>query len=175
MRPGSVPAFRALIRSARSSVFIAQQDLHGLCNPPAPALTPNFDQPLLDVIAGRLLAGVDVRVVISTPGAALNAQETYSNSTSLSHLRCRCSPARECWPARRHGPGGRSAATSSCGRSGSAHRASGPMPRPGPFWLSEYSLLVENRSVARTFKLQYADRLWIHSSGGRPLPGRPCA
>ena len=43
-----------------------------------------------------------------------------------------------------------------------------------PFWLSEYNLLVENRSVARTFKSQFADRLWLHSSGGQRLPGRPC-
>ena len=74
---------RALIRSARSSVFIAQQDLHGLCQPPQPGISPRFDRRLLDAIAGRLLAGVDVRVVISTPGATISEGVSYSNTTSL--------------------------------------------------------------------------------------------
>ena len=195
------PAFRALIRSARSSVFISQQDLHGLCNPPAPALTPSFDQPLLDVIAGRLLAGVDVRVVISTPGAAINAQETYSNSTSLSqtsdavlartrvlagsaararraferHFRLRAVrfSASRVWP---NAPPAFNKIAQ--------HNKLGMVDNCAiwvgsdnlyPFWLSEYNLLVENRSVARTFKSQFADRLWFHSSGGQRLPGRACA
>ena len=47
---------RTLIASARSSVFIAQQDLHGICEPPQPGIAPQFDRRLLDVLARRLLA-----------------------------------------------------------------------------------------------------------------------
>jgi hypothetical protein len=50
-----------LIASARSSVFIAQQDLHGICEPPAAGIAPRFDRRLLDVLAPQLLPGVDVR------------------------------------------------------------------------------------------------------------------
>ena len=194
-------AFRTLIRSARSAVFISQQDLHGICNPGQAALTPNFDQRLLDAIANRLLAGVDVRVVISTPGAAVSAQETYSNSTSLAqtsdavlartrvlagsaprarrafrrHFRLRAIrfSASRVWP---NAPPQLNKIAQ--------HNKLGMVDNCAiwvgsdnlyPFWLSEYSLLVENRRIARTFKRDFADRLWIHSAGGRPLPGRPCA
>ncbi|MBD0282924.1 MAG: hypothetical protein ICV69_12140 [Thermoleophilaceae bacterium] len=193
-------AFRSLIKSARSSVFLAQQDLHGICNPPAPAITPNFDQRLLDAIAGRLLAGVDVRVVISTPGAAVSAQETYSNSISLSQTsdavfeRTR-SLARSAARARRAVRDHfrlRAIRFSDAGVWPDAppqlnkianHSKLGMVDNCAiwvgsdnlyPFWLSEYSLLVENRRVARIFKRDYADQLWIYSAGGRPLPGRPC-
>ena len=153
------------------------------------------------MIAGRLLAGVDVRVVISTPGAAVSADDTYSNSTSLTQTsdavfaRTRVL-ARSAARARR--------AVRDHFRL-QAIRFSGARVWPGappqlnkianhsklgmvdncaiwvgsdnlyPFWLSEYSLLVENRRVARIFKRDYADQLWSYSAGDGPLPGRPCA
>jgi phosphatidylserine/phosphatidylglycerophosphate/cardiolipin synthase-like enzyme len=192
---------RTLIASARSSVFIAQQDLHGICNPPQPGVTPRFDRRLLDALAGRLLAGVDVRVVISTPGAAVNAEESYSNTSSLSQtseavlartraaahdvaraerafkdhfrlaaIRFSDSPVWPTAPQRfnkiaNHAKLGM---IDTCAIWIGSHNLY-------PFWLSEYSLLIENRRAARTFKRQYADPLWSHSAGRGPLPGRPCA
>jgi phosphatidylserine/phosphatidylglycerophosphate/cardiolipin synthase-like enzyme len=191
---------RTLIGSARSSVFIAQQDLHGLCNPPQPGLTPRFDRRLLDVIARRLLAGVDVRIVISTPGAAVSESESYSNTTSLSQTsdailaRTRAlarNAARARRAVRRHfrlaairfsdspvwprAPAqfnkianhSKLGMVDNCAVWVGSHNLY-------PFWLSEYSLLIEDRRVARTFKRDYADPLWSYSARRGPLPGRPC-
>jgi phosphatidylserine/phosphatidylglycerophosphate/cardiolipin synthase-like enzyme len=204
---------RVLIAFARSSVFIAQQDLHGLCRPPAPGITPAFDLRLLDAdrhteatqlrgaIARRLLAGVDVRIVISTPGAAVSESEGYSNTTSLretsnailartralsgnaararravaddfklASIRFSDSPV---WPG----------APASFNRIAN-HSKLGMVDNCAiwvgsqnlyPFWLSEYSLLIENRRAARTFKRDYADPLWRYSARRGPIPGRACA
>jgi phosphatidylserine/phosphatidylglycerophosphate/cardiolipin synthase-like enzyme len=192
---------RTLIASARSSVFIAQQDLHGLCNPPQPGLTPRFDRRLLDAIARRLLAGVDVRVVISTPGAAVSESEAYSNTTSLSETsdailaRTRAlarSPARARRAVRTHfrlaairfsdsptwpnappqfnkiANHSKLGMVDNCAIWVGSHNLY-------PFWLSEYSLLIENRRAARTFKSDYADPLWRYSARRGPMPGRACA
>jgi phosphatidylserine/phosphatidylglycerophosphate/cardiolipin synthase-like enzyme len=191
---------RALIASARSSVFIAQQDLHGLCNPPQLGITPRFDRRLLDVIARRLLAGVDVRVVISTPGAAVSESEAYSNTTSLSQTsdavlaRTRAvagNPARARRAVRNHfrlaaikfsdspvwpnAPAqfnkianhSKLGMVDNCAIWVGSHNLY-------PFWLAEYSLLIENRRAARTFKRDYADPLWRYSARRGPIPGRAC-
>ena len=191
---------RTLIASARSSVFIAQQDLHGSCDPPSLGVVPRFDRRLLDTIAGRLLAGVDVRVVISTPGAAVSAEESYSNTTSLSQtsdavlvrtrvlagdaaraerafanhfrlaaIRFSKSPVWPNAPAQFNKIANHSklGMVDNCAVWVGSHNLY-------PFWLSEYSFLIENRRVAETFKTRYADRLWRWSAGRGPLPGRPC-
>lgn len=191
---------RALIASARSSVFIAQQDLHGLCNPPQLGLTPNFDRRLLDVIARRLLAGLDVRVVISTPGAAVSEEESYSTTTSLSQTsdaivaRTRAvarDPARARRAVRNHfrlaairfsdSPVWPNAPAQF--KKIANHAKLGMVDNCAiwvgshnlyPFWLAEYSLLIENRRAARTFKRDYADPLWRHSARRGPIPGRAC-
>ena len=191
---------RALIASARSSVFIAQQDLHGICQPPSLGVAPRFDRRLLDTIAGRLLAGVEVRIVISTPGAAVSAEESYSNTTSLSQtadavlVRTRV-VAGDAARARRAFSRHFRLAAIRFSRSRvwpnapaqfnkiANHSKLGMVDNCAvwvgshnlyPFWLSEYSFLVENRRVAQTFKRRYADRLWRWSSGRGALPGRAC-
>jgi phosphatidylserine/phosphatidylglycerophosphate/cardiolipin synthase-like enzyme len=191
---------RALIASARSSVFIAQQDLHGLCHPPSPGITPRFDRRLLDTIARRLLAGVDVRVVISTPGAAVSEAETYSNTTSLSQTsgailaRTRAlapNPTRAGRAVRNHfrlaairfsdsptwpnapPPFNKIANHSKLGMIDNCAIWVGSH-NLYPFWLADYSLLIESRRAARSFKRDYADPLWRYSARRGPIPGRPC-
>lgn len=70
-------AARALIRRAEQHVFIAQQDLIGFCP------VPRYDKRLFEAIAGRLLAGVGVTIVLSTPGAQGKSGTPYSNVGSL--------------------------------------------------------------------------------------------
>ncbi len=55
-------ALRALVGSARTSVTISQQDLHGGCPP-----LPRYDIRLYDQLAAKLAAGVKVRIVLSDP------------------------------------------------------------------------------------------------------------
>jgi phosphatidylserine/phosphatidylglycerophosphate/cardiolipin synthase-like enzyme len=191
--------FRALIASARRTVFIAQQDLHGLCPPPQPGVQPRFDRRLLDAIARRLLAGVDVRVVISTPGATLTEGLGYSYTTSLAqtssavlartravagdaaragravrqHFRLhaiRFGPSRV-WP-RARAPFNKIANHAKVGMVDDCAVWIGSH-NLYPAWLSEYSVLIEDPAVARTFRRLYAEPLWRHSAGAR-LPGRAC-
>ncbi|MDT0461071.1 phospholipase D-like domain-containing protein [Streptomyces sp. DSM 41527] len=55
-------ALRSLIASARSHVEISQQDLNGTCPP-----LPRYDIRTYDTLAGKLAAGVKVRIVVSDP------------------------------------------------------------------------------------------------------------
>ncbi|MER8184608.1 phospholipase [Kitasatospora sp. NPDC094015] len=55
-------ALRALIGSAGSHIEISQQDVNGTC----PPLT-RYDLRLYDLLAGKLAAGVKVRIVVSDP------------------------------------------------------------------------------------------------------------
>ncbi|MER0484176.1 phospholipase [Streptomyces sp. Edi2] len=55
-------ALRSLIGSARSHVEISQQDLNGTCPP-----LPRYDIRTYDTLAGKLAAGVKVRIVVSDP------------------------------------------------------------------------------------------------------------
>ncbi|MGX7760635.1 phospholipase D-like domain-containing protein [Streptomyces angustmyceticus] len=55
-------ALRSLIASARSHVEISQQDLNATCPP-----LPRYDIRTYDTLAGKLAAGVKVRIVVSDP------------------------------------------------------------------------------------------------------------
>ncbi|MEU9128515.1 phospholipase [Kitasatospora sp. NPDC048540] len=55
-------ALRALIAGANSHLEISQQDVNGTCPP-----LPRYDVRLYDLLAGRLAAGVKVRIVVSDP------------------------------------------------------------------------------------------------------------
>lgn len=73
---------RALIASANSDVFIAQQDLMGICAPPV--TNSRYDARLFDVLADKLIEGVAVQIVLSTPGAKQGSPKMpYSNSSDL--------------------------------------------------------------------------------------------
>jgi phosphatidylserine/phosphatidylglycerophosphate/cardiolipin synthase-like enzyme len=70
---------RALIGSARHSVYISQQDMMGICPPQA-----NYDVRLFKAIAGRIAARVPVTIVLTNPGAQLNSGASYSTGAPLS-------------------------------------------------------------------------------------------
>jgi len=72
-------ALRALADSATRSITMSQQDIMGYC----PA-TPKYDVRLFDILARKMIAGVDVRLVTSTPGANWDFVNQYSNVTHLS-------------------------------------------------------------------------------------------
>ncbi len=78
LRNPAETALRALVRSARRSVFLSQQDMLGMC-----PLMGRADLRLLDDLARQMLAGVDVTVVTSTPGASWGIVNMYSNVSSL--------------------------------------------------------------------------------------------
>lgn len=75
---------RTLIRSAQSSVFISQQDLIAPCV--APIANAYYDARLFDVLADKLLQGVKVQIVTSTPGAKQSALAPYSNMKEMSEI-----------------------------------------------------------------------------------------
>ncbi|MGK5631262.1 phospholipase D-like domain-containing protein, partial [Streptomyces sp. URMC 123] len=75
-------ALRSLVASARDHVEISQQDLNGTCPP-----LPRYDIRLYDTLAGKLAAGVKVRIVVSDPanrGAV--GSGGYSQIRSLSEV-----------------------------------------------------------------------------------------
>ncbi len=142
-----------------------------------------------------------MRVVISTPGATISEGVSYSNTTSLrqtssavlartralardpgraaravdEHFRLRSirfGPSRV-WPnapaefnkIANHSKLGM---VDNCAIGVGSHNLY-------PFWLSEYTLMSEDRRVAGTFKSEYADEIRRHSARSGPLPGRACA
>jgi phosphatidylserine/phosphatidylglycerophosphate/cardiolipin synthase-like enzyme len=79
VNPGSV-GLRALVRSAKSSIFISQQDLIGICPPQA-----LYDVRLYKALATKLAAGVRVTIVVSNQGAQVDGDD-YSNGAALSDI-----------------------------------------------------------------------------------------
>lgn len=79
VNPGSV-GLRALVQSAKSSIFISQQDLIGICPPQA-----LYDVRLFKTLATKLAAGVRVTIVVSNPGAQVDGDD-YSNGAVLSDI-----------------------------------------------------------------------------------------
>ncbi|MFB7619862.1 phospholipase [Kitasatospora sp. NPDC056181] len=55
-------ALRALVSSATDHIEISQQDMNGTCPP-----LPRYDSRLYEALAGKLAAGVKVRIVVSDP------------------------------------------------------------------------------------------------------------
>lgn len=79
VNPGSV-GLRALVQSAKSSIFISQQDLIGICPPQA-----LYDVRLFKALATKLAAGVRVTIVVSNQGAQVDGDD-YSNGAVLSDI-----------------------------------------------------------------------------------------
>ena len=79
VNPGSV-GLRALVGSAKSSIFISQQDLIGICPPQA-----LYDVRLYKALATKLAAGVRVTIVVSNQGAQVDGDD-YSNGAALSDI-----------------------------------------------------------------------------------------
>lgn len=72
-----IASLRALIASAKKSIFLSQQDLISPCFPPF--ANWRYDARLLDILVAKLLEGVRLRIVVSTPGAKQgDANGTYS-------------------------------------------------------------------------------------------------
>jgi hypothetical protein len=137
---------------------------------------------LLDTIAGRLLAGVDVRIVISTPGAAVSAEESYSTTTSLSQTadavltRTRL-VAGDAARARRAFSGVWPNAPAQFNKIAN-HSKLGMIDNCAvwvgshnlyPFWLSGYSFLIENRRVAQTSATPTASGAGRRGAGRYPV------
>ena len=75
-------ALRALIASAGSHVEVSQQDVTGTCPPIA-----RYDVRLFDLLAGKLAAGVKVRIVLSDPAnRGKFGSAGYSQIRSLSEI-----------------------------------------------------------------------------------------
>lgn len=178
--PGET-GLRELIASAKFDVFMSQQDLEGPC----PA-APSFDRRLLDVIVGRLRAGVRVRIVTSTPGAKLSLIVPYSNAKSLSETTSAI--YNRAW-AQLGDPDKARQLLKDNLRVGSLRFSSGvrTWPKGGsynlianhakvvevdrrafyvgsenlyPAWLAEYGVLVDDPTVAHQFNAMYSDPLW---------------
>ncbi|MBO1417834.1 phospholipase D-like domain-containing protein, partial [Streptomyces sp. FH025] len=75
-------ALRALVASATDHIEISQQDLNGTCPP-----MPRYDARLYDALAGKLAAGVKVRIVVSDPAnRGTVGSGGYSQIKSLSEI-----------------------------------------------------------------------------------------
>lgn len=169
---------RTLIASAQSSVFITQQDLLGSC--PMPVL----DQRLFTIIGQRLLAGVQVTIVLSTDGSAVSGDD-YSNGWSLEDLSSRILT----WTAK-SAPSQAVAQQAVCANLRLASLRFGPSGTwPGgalvaqhsktvfvdgaafyvgsenlyPAWLQEYGFLIEDPVAAATWSAEYTTPLWASS------------
>ncbi len=75
---------RAFIESAKSSVFISQQDLIAACVPPF--ANSYYDARLFGVLAKQLKNEVKVQIVVSTPGAGQGIAAPYSNMKKMSEI-----------------------------------------------------------------------------------------
>ncbi|MCP4130446.1 MAG: phospholipase [bacterium] len=75
---------RALIESATESVFLSQQDLIGICAPPIS--NSRYDARLFDVLADKLVEGVAVKIVLSSPGAKQGIAAPYSNMKKMTEI-----------------------------------------------------------------------------------------
>ncbi len=175
--PGE-PALRALIASANTSVTITQQDLIGLCSA---KIVPKWDVRVFDALAERIAAGVEVRIVISSPGT-----KDYSNGGSLadvsSYLLSRVQKAvgdpeqardRFCAqvgiaPLRFNGtddtwPGGQGIGNHT--KVVAVDRAAFYVGSQNlyPAWLQEYGVIVEDHTAAGTFYSKLLDPMWEHS------------
>ena len=73
-------AMRAMVRRATDHVNISQQDITFGCP------MPTYDARMFEAIADRLLHGVRVRIVLSTPGAKTKNSTAYSNINSLAEV-----------------------------------------------------------------------------------------
>jgi phosphatidylserine/phosphatidylglycerophosphate/cardiolipin synthase-like enzyme len=79
-----------MVATATSSIVFSQQDLYGWCADIAlggviTARQPLADLRLLDQVAGKMIRGVKVRIVISTPGNE-DSYSTMKNMAQLSDL-----------------------------------------------------------------------------------------
>jgi hypothetical protein len=75
---------RALIASAKTSVFISQQDLIAPCAPPF--ANSYYDARLFDVLADQLEQNIKVKIVVSSPGATQGLVAPYSNMKNMSEI-----------------------------------------------------------------------------------------
>lgn len=75
---------RALIASAKDNIFLSQQDLLAPCV--APISNAYYDARLFDVLADKLIQGVAVRIVVSSPGAKQSVIAPYSNMKNMHDL-----------------------------------------------------------------------------------------
>ncbi len=75
---------RALISSAQQSVFISQQDLIAPCAPPF--ANSYYDARLFDVLADKLNQNVNVKIVVSSPGATQGLTAPYSNMKKMTEI-----------------------------------------------------------------------------------------
>ena len=75
---------RALIDSATENVFISQQDLIGICA--APIANTRYDARLFDVLADKLIEGIAVQIVLSSPGAKQGSLAPYSNMKEMTEI-----------------------------------------------------------------------------------------
>ena len=71
-RNPSDTALRALVESASRKIVIGQQELTFPC-----AFSASYDLRLVDAIARKVIAGVEVDIVVSNPNSNINATEDY--------------------------------------------------------------------------------------------------
>ena len=75
-------ALRAMVATAQHSIVFSQQDLYGWCATiswPIKAVQPLGDLRLLDNLATKMIQGVKVRIVVSTPGN----EDSYSTMSNM--------------------------------------------------------------------------------------------
>lgn len=182
--PGEA-AVRALIASARRSIFISQQDLLSCLPKPLIATEAKFDERLFAILANKIVARVPITIVLSSGGGGAAG---YSNGWTVkdvakilkqavevdAHLPARQARTRLCedvgLAAIRNGPRG----TWADGKPFSNHAklvaVDGQAFYIGsqnlyPGRLQELGMIVDDRAASRELEFTYLRPLWEWSKG----------
>jgi phosphatidylserine/phosphatidylglycerophosphate/cardiolipin synthase-like enzyme len=83
--PGET-ALRTLIESARSSIFISQQDLLSCIPRPAIATEAKFNERVFAALAQRVTAGIQIKIVLSSYGTVAGGYSTGYHLTDVAQV-----------------------------------------------------------------------------------------
>jgi phosphatidylserine/phosphatidylglycerophosphate/cardiolipin synthase-like enzyme len=179
--PGET-GLRALIASAKSSVFLSQQDLLGCVY----SVEAYFDERVLAALGQKIVDGVPVTIVISAPGSKAGTGD-YSNGYKVEDL---AAALRKVVAALKPSADARQLVCKGVGLAGARTLDAATWPNGHPFadhakvaWvdnaafyvgsenlyparLQELGMVVEDSGAAATMKSDYLDPLWSHSRKG---------
>ena len=179
--PGET-GLRALIASAKSSVFLSQQDLLGC----VAFIEAYFDERALEALGEKVIAGVPVTIVIADEGAKAGGA-SYSNGYTLKDL---ATALKQMVAALKPKANARKLVCAGVGLAGVRTLDGATWPNGSPFAnhaklvsvddaafyvgsenlyparLQELGMIVEDPSASKTLRSAYLDPLWERSRKG---------
>ena len=187
--PGET-GLRALIGSAKTSIFISQQDLLSCVY----SVEAYFDDRVFAALGEKIIDGVPITIVIADEGAKAGGGGDYSNGYKLSDV---ATALKQVVAAQKPNENARELVCNGVGLAGVRTLDAPKWPNGSPYanhaklvWvdaaafyvgsenlyparLQELGMLVEDLAAAATMKSDYLDPLWTRSRGGALIdPGR---